>query len=283
MRLIMCGALALSLALVNVAASQGLAQSILRRRPTSTRTRRPQDSIWAAPYSKSGPCGNLKLPDSLTLVTHKAGLTSSLSSWSSTTGQWGILFAKSSGHDTLRAKIVGAQCTESPYSAIRSWSTPDLLLHWQGGYLGLTSTVIPRSQDFGALIGYDPSVQDLTVHLRMPDGALDTAVYVVVTKPERYGIGLLNPSEIRSLAVQMENARVSEIKRHRWPTQTTRDIVEHRATIGMTEAMVRLAWGDPISISRTTTAAGTREQWVYGSSQHLYLDNGKVTAIQTSE
>lgn len=50
--------------------------------------------------------------------------------------------------------------------------------------------------------------------------------------------------------------------------------------IGMTAAEARAsAWGEPRSVNRTTTARGEREQWVY-SSGYLYLDNGRVVAIQ---
>lgn len=51
--------------------------------------------------------------------------------------------------------------------------------------------------------------------------------------------------------------------------------------IGMTAAEVRAScWGNPKSINRTTTSSGTREQWVYNIKSYVYLENGKVTAIQ---
>lgn len=50
--------------------------------------------------------------------------------------------------------------------------------------------------------------------------------------------------------------------------------------IGMTELEVYgSSWGYPKSINKTTTAAGTREQWVYDFG-YVYLTNGIVTAIQ---
>ena len=53
-------------------------------------------------------------------------------------------------------------------------------------------------------------------------------------------------------------------------------------SIGMTADQVinKSSWGRPGSVSRTTTAAGTREQWVYGGSNYLYFTNGVLTAIQ---
>ena len=51
--------------------------------------------------------------------------------------------------------------------------------------------------------------------------------------------------------------------------------------IGMTQAQVLdIAWGKPERINRTTTAAGTREQWVYGSRSYLYFQDGILTTIQ---
>lgn len=53
--------------------------------------------------------------------------------------------------------------------------------------------------------------------------------------------------------------------------------------VGMTAQQVRQAWGEPDSINRTQSGAGTSEQWVYGLGYYVYLENGRVTAIQTTE
>jgi hypothetical protein len=52
--------------------------------------------------------------------------------------------------------------------------------------------------------------------------------------------------------------------------------------IGMTKEQVinQTNWGKPSDINRTTTSAGTREQWVYGVGRYLYFDGNKLTAIQ---
>lgn len=50
--------------------------------------------------------------------------------------------------------------------------------------------------------------------------------------------------------------------------------------IGMTHEQLRESWGSPRDVNTTTTAAGKSEQWVYGDSQYVYLENGRVTAIQ---
>jgi hypothetical protein len=52
--------------------------------------------------------------------------------------------------------------------------------------------------------------------------------------------------------------------------------------LGMRPEDVRLrtAWGPPVKVNRTTTAAGTREQWVYGGGGYLYFERGRLVAIQ---
>ena len=49
----------------------------------------------------------------------------------------------------------------------------------------------------------------------------------------------------------------------------------------MTKAEVRKSlWGEPEDINKTTTAYGTREQWVYPGYRYIYFENGIVTSIQ---
>jgi hypothetical protein len=54
-------------------------------------------------------------------------------------------------------------------------------------------------------------------------------------------------------------------------------------SIGMTrEEVLMSSWGKPDRINKTTTASGTREQWVYsGGRGYLYFgENGRLTTIQ---
>ena len=52
--------------------------------------------------------------------------------------------------------------------------------------------------------------------------------------------------------------------------------------IGMTAKQVttKTSWGEPNSINRTITSAGTNEQWIYGHGNYLYFRNGVLYAIQ---
>jgi hypothetical protein len=53
--------------------------------------------------------------------------------------------------------------------------------------------------------------------------------------------------------------------------------------VGAEAVVAEVAWGRPARVNRTATAAGTREQWIYGDRQYIYVDNGIITAIQTSQ
>jgi hypothetical protein len=57
------------------------------------------------------------------------------------------------------------------------------------------------------------------------------------------------------------------------------------ASIGMTaeQVIAQTNWGRPEHVNRTTTAGGTREQWVYPGYQYLYFQEGKLISIQTQQ
>ena len=57
-------------------------------------------------------------------------------------------------------------------------------------------------------------------------------------------------------------------------------IQEGRVVVGMTACGAIAAWGRPQDINKTTTARGTREQWVYGGRNYLYFTDGRLDAIQ---
>jgi hypothetical protein len=51
--------------------------------------------------------------------------------------------------------------------------------------------------------------------------------------------------------------------------------------VGMTKAEVLAScWGKPRSINSTTTARGTRQQWVYGRNYLYFDESGHLTTIQ---
>jgi hypothetical protein len=68
-----------------------------------------------------------------------------------------------------------------------------------------------------------------------------------------------------------------------WENGSMANVLCKRVAIGMTAPQVRLAWGAPESINTTTYASGDHDQWVYGTGYYVYLENGIVTAMQTSK
>jgi hypothetical protein len=62
------------------------------------------------------------------------------------------------------------------------------------------------------------------------------------------------------------------------------EIRHNKASIGMNEYEAKAAWGFPLDVNTTTTAAGQQQQWVYGhysdAMSFIYVQDGLVTAIQ---
>ena len=58
------------------------------------------------------------------------------------------------------------------------------------------------------------------------------------------------------------------------------NIATRSVRIGMSERAAVCSWGRYERVNTTTTANGTRKQFVYGSGRYLYTTNGRVTAFQ---
>lgn len=68
-----------------------------------------------------------------------------------------------------------------------------------------------------------------------------------------------------------------------WPPEFAQAIKDRKVRLGMSADQIALAWGKPEKVNRTVSTNGVREQWVYGRSQYLYLEDGKLTTFQTSQ
>jgi hypothetical protein len=55
---------------------------------------------------------------------------------------------------------------------------------------------------------------------------------------------------------------------------------QKKIAVGFDACLAKAAWGEPKDINRTIYSFGTHEQWVYGASQYVYIEDGKVSAIQ---
>lgn len=73
--------------------------------------------------------------------------------------------------------------------------------------------------------------------------------------------------------------------------RTKQAVLNGKLFIGMERSAVIGSYKEPYKINRTETASGIHEQWIYGYSNPidfsvtytgliLYIDNGKLTAIQ---
>jgi hypothetical protein len=51
----------------------------------------------------------------------------------------------------------------------------------------------------------------------------------------------------------------------------------------MTADEARKSWGEPIKINASVGSYGRHEQWVYGGSQYVYIQNGLVTGAQSPQ
>jgi hypothetical protein len=84
-----------------------------------------------------------------------------------------------------------------------------------------------------------------------------------------------------------ENNRKSKIMAHKdeWGGEVCQTLVEQNISIGMTEQMVRLGWGNPNKVEdKELTEKGKIVRWVYGEPRknvrYIWFTNGKVTKVQ---
>lgn len=56
-------------------------------------------------------------------------------------------------------------------------------------------------------------------------------------------------------------------------------IIAGKVRLGFSKKMCEEAWGTPNDINKSTGSWGTHEQWVYGTGNYLYFENGKLTSI----
>lgn len=66
----------------------------------------------------------------------------------------------------------------------------------------------------------------------------------------------------------------AEKYKERFGEETWNTILNEKLIVGMTEEMVRLSWGKPKKINRSSD----RDQWVY-KDQYIYFENGKMTSF----
>ena len=96
------------------------------------------------------------------------------------------------------------------------------------------------------------------------------------------GAGVADPNSPASLQLRRE---INTIKRKELIDQL---ILEGRVEVGMSRDEVIRSWGSPTKVNKTINTSGTSEQWIYrrsgiGFDRYVYIDNGTVRSLQTSE
>jgi hypothetical protein len=66
---------------------------------------------------------------------------------------------------------------------------------------------------------------------------------------------------------------------HNWSSDVWKAIENGKVLQGMTTEQVLLSLGEPLDVSRSTIGSQTHEQWVYGSGNYLYFDDGILKTI----
>ena len=75
------------------------------------------------------------------------------------------------------------------------------------------------------------------------------------------------------------NERYNRLQK-KYGNRIGRLIIDKKVELGMTKKMCIESWGEPEDINTTAGSYGTHEQWVYGSGNYLYFENGILTTIQ---
>ena len=81
------------------------------------------------------------------------------------------------------------------------------------------------------------------------------------------------------IAKQQKTKRLATLTK-KYGSANAKKILNGYVVIEFSKQMCREAWGEPNSINTSTGSWGTHEQWVYGSGNYLYFENGKLSSIQ---
>lgn len=68
-----------------------------------------------------------------------------------------------------------------------------------------------------------------------------------------------------------------------WSPEDCKSIARGKIRIGMDVTQVLAAWGHPDRVNTSTYSFGRHDQWIYGDSNYVYMENGIVTSLQQSK
>lgn len=89
------------------------------------------------------------------------------------------------------------------------------------------------------------------------------------------------PQVLKNL--KRSDVRKACIRHTEWDAEACQAMDQQNVSIGMTAEQVQLAWGKPQRINNTIFSGRERQQWVYGVGDYLYIEDGVLRSIQTSQ
>jgi hypothetical protein len=215
----------------------------------------PASSTIPAPRTAT-PCASVVvLPDSLALVGGPNGV-GSVDVWNGSELGWVEGVDPPTSADTLRARVVGADCGVIPLRVVLQVGT-DYVAEYPG------SMSPPGLFAIG------------------PHGEITPAVIRVTESPKEIHVEAKPADELRHRGDRLPTAAESrQLELSLVPNPYRRLVRAHMVRIGMPGVYAGMSWGEPDHVNTTVVAGRTSEQWVYANGRYLYVDNGVVTAIQ---
>lgn len=94
---------------------------------------------------------------------------------------------------------------------------------------------------------------------------------------------LATESEARRIErAKQKKAETRQAKAEQQAAKIAYAISHGEVIVGMTAKECTKSWGEPVSINETIAGSTVHQQWCYKNGYYLYVENGILTAIQTS-
>jgi hypothetical protein len=135
----------------------------------------------------------------------------------------------------------------------------------------VTPIIAHYSLDYRRDCPIDNTVQD--------DGLKDYSVYAIIQTDDGrcFSSADVSNAGVLSLFVSLANPYEDHPD---WSDRAWQAIKSKQVYIGMNQEMCLMSKGEPRHINATTTTWGDHDQWVYGTNEYLYFDDGILSAIQ---
>lgn len=91
----------------------------------------------------------------------------------------------------------------------------------------------------------------------------------------------IDPKLIEEQRLEIEQKKIEKKQKLDNLINALNEANKDRISIGDSRETLIQKWGQPERINTTSTAYGTQEQFVYSGGQYVYVENGKVTGVQS--